>query len=470
MPKKHLKVLFAASECAPIAKVGGLADVVGSLPKALRKLGVDVRIVIPKYSFIKEKLKLITNKIRVKKEKVSLFSGLLPETRIPFYLLKNKKYFSENGIYFERSAFVGSVKEIQRFLFFSQAVLETFRNLNWKPDIIHCHDWHTAIIPALLQTTSYKLQAKTLLTIHNLANQGKWRAKEVLDFLDFKKEEIGIKDERKRMNIFSQGILNADFLNTVSPTYSREILTKQYGAGLEKILQKRKKVLFGILNGIDVERFNPQTDSNLETNYSFSTFHKKQENKLNLQRILKLSKIQNPLFGFVGRLTYQKGVDLIKKIIPPLVNKNCQLVILGAGEKKYENSLLDLEKKYPKNVAVIIKFDPVLAQKIYGGADFFLMPSRFEPCGLGQMIAMRYGTLPIARKTGGLADTIEDRKTGFLFEKYNVKSFWQAIRKALLIYSDKRVFNLMRKQSMKKDFSWQNSAMKYLKLYNTLLK
>ncbi|MBZ9578364.1 glycogen synthase [Patescibacteria group bacterium] len=476
MGKKYLKVLFVASECAPIAKVGGLGDVIGSLPKALKKLRVDLRIAIPKYKgidFKKHLFKIIAKKIKVGKSFVNIYQGFLPGSKVILYLLENKKYFGENGIYFERGAFVGSFREIQRFLFFSQAILEIFENLNWFPQIIHCHDWHTAIAPLLLKIKTKNKKPKTLLTIHNLANQGEWRAKKILDFLNLKGDEIDslkIRDKRKKLNILAQGILNTDFLNTVSKTYSQEILTKKYGEDLEKILSKRKKDLFGILNGIDQDRFNPKACLNLKVNYSVSNLNQKRENKIDLQKILKLSQNQNfPLFSLIGRLTSQKGIDLIAKIVPDLVNSGCQLIILGVGERKYENKLLKLAKKYQRNVSVQIKFDPVLAQKIYAGSDFFLMPSRFEPCGLGQLIAQRYGTIPIGRKTGGLADTIEQDKTGFLFKEYKAGAFLRVIRKALKFYQNEKEWKKLIKRAMKKDFSWKKSAKEYLKLYNKLI-
>jgi starch synthase len=474
MKTKNLKVLFAASECTPIAKVGGLGDVIGSLPKALKKLGVDVRIVIPEYKIVKtkrHKFSLKATKVKVKNSQINVFQGFLPESRVILYLLEKEQYFAENGIYFEKSAFVSSFKEIQRFLFFSLAVLETFQNINWRPDILHCHDWHTAIIAPLLKSKNWKIKPKTLLTIHNLANQGKWRTSNVLRFLSLEGNEINSiegKDERKKLNILAQGILNADLLNTVSPTYAKEILTKKYGEGLEKILLKRKKDLHGILNGIDQERFNPREDSNIKTNYSVRSLIKKKENKVALQGVFNLPGRDVPLFGFISRLTYQKGVDLIEKIIPWLVNSESQLVILGTGEKKYEETLSRLTKKYPYNISARIKFDPVLAQKIYAGSDFFLMPSRFEPCGLGQLISQRYGTIPIVRETGGLSDTVEEQKTGFLFKRYKLGSFWKAVKRALNIYRDKKKLELMQKRTMKKDFSWKNSAKEYLKLYNKL--
>lgn len=456
-----MKVLFVASECTPIAKVGGLGDVIGALPKSLLELGCDVRIALPKYKVINEKeypLKLVASGVKVFDQKVMVFQTPLPQSKVLVYLLENKKYFGQNDIYFERSGFVGSFKEIQRFLFFSQAVLNVLPFLNWQPDILHCNDWHTAIVALLLKNI------KTLLTIHNLANQGKCGAKEVFDFLGFKAKEEG------EFNILKQGILNADILSTVSPGYSKEIQTEEFGEGLEKEFLKRKKDLYGILNGIDNSRFNPEIDSCLKKNYSLKNLDKKIENKIHLQEILKFK--QNPkvpLIGFIGRLTFQKGIDLIIKVAPELVEQNCQMVVLGVGEKHYEQELSVLSQLYPKNISVNIKFDALLAQKIYAGSDIFLMPSRFEPCGLGQLISMAYGNLPLVRKTGGLADTVENGKTGFVFEKYSQHDFLSCLKKALEIYQDRKKWQKLMRNAMKKDFSWQNSAQKYLNLYKKLL-
>jgi len=479
MRKNHLKVLFLASECTPIAKVGGLGDVIGSLPKALKELGLDVRIAIPKYKIIDEKnypLRLIVSEIKIGEELVNIYQGLLPGSKVSVYFLENEKYFGESGVYFEKTAFVGSFEEIKRFLFFSQAILRVFNLLDWKPQIIHCHDWHTAIVAPLLKCKmqNAKCKIKTLLTIHNLANQGKWTAKEILDFLGLKGDEtesLKIRDREGNFNILQQGILNADLINTVSPTYAKEILTKEYGEGLENYLSKREKDLFGILNGIDEKRFNPKTDPDIKINYSFEKIEKKNENKIDLQRILKFpDNPKIPIIGIINRLTSQKGVDLVIEIIPEIVKLNCQLVILGVGEEEYEKKLLELSKKYPENISSQIRFDPVLAQKIYAGSDIFLVPSKFEPCGLGQMISMAYGTIPIVRKTGGLADTVEDKKSGFVFEKYKSEALLNTLKEALNFYKNPKRWRKLIKFAMSKDFSWQKSAKKYLKLYKKLIK
>jgi starch synthase len=469
-----MKILFVASEYSPIAKVGGLGDVIGSLPKALNQLGCDVRIAIPKYQIIdskKYKTRLVASHVKVKEESVNIYETFLPDSRVPVYLLENEKYFGENGVYTAKSAFVDSFKEIQRFLFFSQSVTEIIDFLGWQPQIVHCHDWHTSLIPLLLKLKNKKI--RTLLTIHNLANQGKWVADEVLSFLNLKGDEaesLRIRDKEGNISIFEQGILNTDILNAVSQNYSQEIKTKEFGEGLEKDLIERQNDLFGIINGIDYDRFNPQTDPDIKTNYSKNNLEKRTENKIDLQKLLGFpedSKV--PLLGIINRLTSQKGVDLILGIIPELVKSDCQLVVLGVGEDEYEKKLEELSKKYPKNISANIRFDPLLAQKIYAGADIFLMPSKFEPCGLGQMIAMRYGTLPIVRKTGGLAETVKNRKTGFVFVEYKKESLLESLKEALRFYKRKEKWQELQKNAMIQDFSWQKSAKEYLKLYKKLI-
>jgi len=471
MKRDNLKILFVASECTPIAKVGGLGDVIGALPKALTELGLDVRIVIPKYRIIDENkynFKLIASKIKKKEEFINIYQGFLPDSKVPVYLLENEKYFGENGVYSHISSFDG----IERFLFFSETILDIFSYIKWFPQIIHCHDWETAIIPLLLKLKGEK-KIRTLLTIHNLAIQGKWNSQDVFRFLNLKRsgiETLQFRDKDKDFNILQQGILNADLLNTVSSTYRKEIITKKYGKGLEIFLRQRKNSLLGILNGIDFVRFNPETDLDIKENYSLINFEKKNRNKIELQKIFKLPEKKNALlFSFIGRLDPQKGIDLVIKIMPNLVKSDCQLVILGKGGEEYEKELQELAKKYPKNISVYIKFDPVLAQKIYAGSDIFLMPSKFEPCGLGQMIAMRYGAIPIVRETGGLADTVIQRKTGFLFKQYNSRALLKIINEALKVYKNKKEWLKIIKRAMKENFSWKMSAKEYLSLYKKLL-
>lgn len=443
-----MKVLFIASECAPIAKVGGLADVVGSLPKSLKKLGVDISVLIPFYGAIKlkkEEIKLVLKEAAVffdgKKEKFNLWQTTLPKSKVPVFLIENNKYFKGN-VYIETDASSGgSATEAKRFFFLSKVGIKLAETL--KIDILHCHDWHTAIIPFLIKKE--KLQLKNLLTIHNLQYQGLYPYQIVNQLLNTK----FIKD----VNCLKEGILNARIITTVSPTYAKEILTKEYGAGLEPVLLKRKEDLHGILNGID------------KINYSLD---KKQADKRKLQKICKLA--QNPkvpVIALIGRLTEQKGFDILNPILDELGKMDLQLIVLAAGYPKYEKELIRAEKKFPDKLSINIKFDAKLAQQIYAGADMFLMPSQFEPCGLGQMIAMSYGTVPIVRAVGGLKDTVTE-ETGFLFKNYDAQELLQLIKKALGVYENKKTWKQVQINGIKQDFSWDKSAKRYLEIYQKL--
>ena len=449
-----MKVLFVASECAPIAKVGGLADVIGSLPKYLKKIGVDVSILIPFYGAVslkKEEIKLVS-----KEEKFNLWQTFLPESKVPVFLIENNDYF-KGDIYIESDASSGgSEMEAKRFLFLSETAIEAAKML--KINILHCNDWHTAIVASLLKIKNIK----TLLTIHNLQYQGIYST-EIVNKL------LGTNFSGEIINCLKQGILNADFINTVSPNYAKEILTSEYGCGLESLLEQRKNNLIGILNGLDTEEFNPQTDKNLKTNYSPQNIEKKEENKIYLQKkCFGKTNPRIPLLGMVGRLTEQKGIDLIEKIFPSLMKENIQFVLLGTGKKEFEIFFEERKKEFPQKFWAKIGFDDKLARQIYAGCDMFLMPSLFEPCGLGQLIAMRYGTLPIVRLVGGLKDTVTE-ETGFLFKNYDEQEFLQAIKKALGFYENKKIWEKMQKNGMKKDFSWEKSAKKYLEIYKKLM-
>ena len=478
-----MKILFATSELTPLAKVGGLGDVAGALPPALSLLGQDIRVIIPKYNVIDDKkysFELIAKNIDVAfgkvKEKINLYETAIPGTKTPVILIDNPKYLGSGGIYFEKSAFVGSFKEIERFLFFSEAIIEVPRAMGWQPDIIHCQDWHTGILPLLIKIKKPKF--KTIFTIHNLANQGKWRAEKIFSFLGLSgREHPNLRKLTNRdLNLMEQGIMGADIINTVSQTYAKEILTKEYGEGLENTLLERKKDLYGIINGIDINRFNPATDKEIKTKYNINSLKRKGENKIDLQKTVNLPKKEKaPLFGLVSRLTDQKGIDLTSEIIDELVKFDLQIVFLGTGDPVLEKLLIEKQKKYPNKIFVKIGFDAKLAQKIYAGADIFLMPSRFEPCGLGQMIAMRYGTVPVVHATGGLKDTVENfnyqNKTGdgFVFNNYKSEELLKTITIALKAFEDKKTWKKLMTNGMKKDFSWKNSAKKYFELYKKAL-
>ena len=470
-----MKILFVVSECAPIVKVGGLGDVASSLPKALKELGVDVSIVLPFYKPIKVKKSILVKrnagiKFLGKEEKFNIWKTYIFKKKIPVFLVEHKKYISSSGVYIESDASSGgSVPEAERFLFFSLAALEV-ANFK-KASILHCHDWHVAIIPYLVKTQ--KLPFKTLLTIHNLAYQGRYPASLVNKILNTNFE--------REINCLELGILNADIINTVSPTYAKEILTKKFGFGLEKVLKKREKDLYGILNGLDEEVWNPEKDKFIIQNYSWKNLDKKIENKRYLlEKFFKKVDLKKPVISIISRLAMQKGIDLIEKIFPNLLKEDIYFIILGKGHKRYEDFFLKMEKKYPKTVKANILFDEKLAHQIYAGSDIFLMPSFFEPCGLGQQISMKYGTVVVARAVGGIKDTIKNSKVknqksklmvegdGFLFEKYDPKEFLKAIKKALKLYQNKEIWRKIQQNGMKKDFSWSKSAKEYLKLYKKL--
>ncbi|MCD4762170.1 glycogen synthase [bacterium] len=468
---KKIKVLMAAAEAAPFAKAGGLADVVGSLPPALAKLGVDIRLILPLYGHInreKYKLKKIYADLEVPSGmammKINLWQGKLPGTSVLIYFIDCPAYFKYKGVY-------APGDNSERFLFFSLAALYATPLLKFIPDIVHCQDSHTALIPDILKVTNlqYLQNIKTLYTIHNYRYQGKTRVI-TLRTGNLHKESLKAltKDAQDGdINFMAQGVLNADLVNTVSATYAREITTSAYGAGLEKIIRKRKKDLYGIVNGIDVEKFDPRTDKLIFKNFSVRSLEKKADNKMALQKKLGLKVDKDKaLVGLVSRLVWQKGLDLITERFSKL---HCQFVFLGTGQPEYEKHLKKLAKKFPQRFCARIEFDLKLAMEIYASSDIFLMPSRFEPCGLGQMIAMRYGTVPLARSTGGLADTI-DKETGFLFKNVSRTEFYSCLRDALGVYYNyPDQWRQLQVNCMNRDFTWDRSAKEYLKLYRKML-
>ena len=454
--KSKIKILFLSAEVTPLAKVGGLGDVAGALSKALAKLGLDIRICLPFYGLIDQKkypAKKIISQLTVPvgdtNEIIDVYQTNLPNTKIPIYLIKNnffnpKKIYSGGRIMLD-GKYTRQPDDLNRFAFFTLAALATAKKLNFQPGVVHTNDWHTALaadfIKTLNQQNNFFAKTKTLYTIHNLANQGLTKGK----------------------NYMAEGVLNSNLVNTVSPTYAKEILTKEYGAGLEKILIKRKKQLSGILNGIDTDFFNPATDKFIKRHYSVRSLAAKSTNKTALQSQLGWPRNKNTaLVGLVTRFVRQKGVDLITEKFSRL---NCQFIFLGAGEKKYEDALLNLAKKYPRQFSVKIKFDERLAHEIYAASDIFLVPSRFEPCGLTQMIAMRYGSVPVVRLTGGLADTV-NKKNGFTFKKFTASEFYKILSQALKIYYEKpKAWQQLKLSGLKQNFSWDKSAKQYLKLY-----
>ena len=498
-----MKILFVASEVNPILKVGGIADVISSLAKEIKKAGHDVRIAIPFYQTLKEKeikflqkISCLNIKIGQSQEKVSIFQTVLSNTslkdkytQIPIYLFENNRFLSKNGVYLDSQKFL----YLTRFLFFSQAVLEIFKPLKWTPDVIHCHDWQAGLVALFLKLKNKDkgLKIKVLFTIHNLLIQGRWNHYQVLEFLGLKGDEVPSLLEKMPglygddFNVLQQAILNADLISVVSPNYAKEIKTKTYYArGLQKVIQKRKKDIIGILNGIDIDFFNPETDQYIKEQYSIKKLELKAVDKLDLQKEVGLKQDPSaPLLAMISRLDIQKGVDLVCQAADKIIEQGAQLVFLAKGQEKYETMLKRMAQKHPDQVGACIKFDSKLAQKIYAGADIFLMPSRFEPCGLSQLIAMRYGTIPVVRSTGGLYDTVENVKlsktffgfkkqvqgTGFTFQEFSLSEFLAAIDRATKIYQDKEVWKKIQINAMKQNFSWQRSAQKYLDLYKKLI-
>lgn len=490
----EIKIAFLSAEVAPLAKTGGLGDVAGSLPKELVKLGVNIIIFMPFYGLIdakKYKIKKIRG-IKVpaddKNEPAEIWETVLPGTNIPVFLIKHK-FFNPKHIYIHQrimksAKYTRSFDDIKRFAFFSQACLSAMKALDFQPDVIHCNDWHTALISILLKQRQeiFFEKTKILYTIHNLTNQGLADPK-ILGFSELNPDMPVIKADLKNgdINFMVQGILNADIINTVSPTYAREILEHYKGAGLDKILWKRKNDLCGIVNGIDTDFFNPATDKLIKQKYSIKSLDKKINNKLALQKILGWPpNKQIALIGIVSRLVWQKGFDLITEEFAKL---NCQFVILGTGQKKYEEQFKKLAKKYPDKFSANITFDFKLAQQIYAGSDIFLMPSLFEPCGLGQLIAMRYGTVPVVRNVGGLVDTVVDYRpghlnrllpvnaTGFVCRQHSSASLLKSLKRALDVYfNQSEKWRKIQKNGMKQDFSWNKSAKDYLHLYQKIVK
>jgi len=462
-----MRILFIASEVFPLAKVGGLADVTSSLAIALRDLGHEPSLILPKYGSIKAPAQDIQGKSVV----VSLMGHSEPATlkktmlkgNIPVYLVENQRYFGVEEIYTQG--------ELDRFLFFSLSIPSTISQLDFRPDVIHCHDWHTSLVPLGLKKA--KMALPCIFTIHNLAYQGSFDQ----HFLQRSglssvwQEYIPAGAPMPSLNFMSQGILLADIVTTVSSTYASEILTPQYGEGLDRLLKYRCNELYGIVNGIDYDEYDPASDPYLERNYDLTTIERRVDNKLALQIRSKLPQNPDiPLFGMVSRLEEQKGIDLLLQAIDPFITETrAQLVILGEGREHYHKLLAEAALRYPQRLSVFIDYDERLARLIYSGSDIFLMPSRFEPCGLGQLIAMRYGAIPVVRNTGGLADTVKDfikgNGNGFVFQNYSVLEMLDAIKKATdSFYHQEEWQNLMRR-NMKLDFSWKGSARKYEEIY-----
>ena len=472
-----MKVLFVTPEAYPFAVSGGLGDVAGALPAALRSRFLGCRVVMPLYEDIKQELKDTMEFIGSLSVPVSWrrqYCGVFEAKwgGVTYYLLDNQYYFKRSGLY-------GYYDDAERFAFFSRAALEILPLIDYKPDIIHCNDWQTALLPTYYSLYYSHLPAyqniKTLLTIHNIQYQGKY-GKEILgDVLGIGEEHASLLENDGCVNILKGGIETAHGVTTVSPSYAKEILDPWYSYGLDGILKERSYKLRGIINGIDVTVYNPQTDGMLAHNFSSEDMQGKALNKKAMQEQMGLPVREDvPVIGLVSRLVSQKGLDLIKYALEDMVQWDVQFVILGSGDWAYESYFDEMAAKYPEKIGLKLGFIPALAHQIYAGADLFLMPSKFEPCGLAQLISLRYGTLPIVRETGGLKDTVTDcgnkKGNGFTFQTYNGDDMKDAVARALSLYQNKEEWNNAVARAMAEDHSWGQSAGEYAKVYGELLK
>jgi len=473
-----LKILIVANEIVPFYKRGGLGDVIGALPEALRKIEVDARVIVPYYNDIKNKYHLKEEgefeiDFDSRKDRIGVYSALSPQAETPVYFLENKQHLCFYNVR-------GKKKKIEQFVFFDLAVAHFIKWVSehhkWSPSIIHCNDWHTGLIPLILKQ-KVKLETPTLLTIHNLMYQGRGSLR-VLDLLDMKDEET---EELKRgklvteINILGEGLIHATRVSTVSPTYAKEIVSKDDDRRniIYSFIRRReeKKLpdeeIIGILNGIDYNIWSPVADELIFHKFNVDNWEVgKEDNKEDLLRSLGLQ--NKPTFCFVGRMAIQKGLDVLIKAINHISHLDVNVIILGSGDTRIESSILEIAKKFPWVKAEFV-YSEELAHKIYAGSDFIIIPSRYEPCGLIQMIAMKYGTIPIASRTGGLQDSIEHGENGFLFEKGRSIRLKKTIEHALNVWKNKEQYKKMVEKAMKTDFSWDKSAVLYKKLYQEMV-
>ncbi|MCX5668560.1 MAG: glycogen synthase GlgA [Candidatus Omnitrophica bacterium] len=456
-----MKIAMVASEMVPFAKTGGLADVTGALPLALEYCGHEVILIMPGYKCIMDaKLKIS----RVSKDITTAVIG----KNIKVFFIENKNYFNRDGLYGDKNG--DYPDNLERFAFFCRRGLDLLKEINFSADILHLHDWQASLTAAYLKNlysdSSFFSRIKCVLTLHNIGYQGVF-AKEEFPKLGFNWRLFDIDgfEFYNKVNLLKGGIIFADFINTVSPTYAQEIQTAELGFGLEGLLRGRKNVLSGILNGVDYSVWDPFTDRFIMQNFSLANLEDKALNKEDLQKTCNLPQDKNiPVLGMVSRLVGQKGLDIFAGGLNELCKLNVQLVILGSGDLKYQDILRAAAEKYPKVISLNLKFDDPLAHKIYAGSDIFLMPSQYEPCGLGQLISLHYGTIPLVFKTGGLADTI-NKNNGFVFSRYTEEELLKLINQAILVFKNKKKWLALINSAMKCNFSWKVSADKYLALY-----
>ena len=470
-----IKILFLAAEAEPFIKIGGLGDVSGSLPRAMQKLTeketgdlrLDIRLVLPLHRAINRTGLQPIGTFAIRRGRTTVKAEIYEthQDGYPVYFIDGEPIQSSGAVYSADAKLDG-----EKYVFFSMAALELPKLIQWTPDIIHAHDWHTALAvyaSKILTGDEQSERTARVITIHNLVYIGP----EVDDFLT----RYGIKKTTTNLPAWAEhhplplGLWSADTITTVSPSYAREMLEPETGGGLRKFFKSREDGMVGILNGLDTQSYDPATDAALKTPFDIERIQDRKINKTSLQTQLGLFPNEDiPLFGMVSRMDKQKGVDLVLKAMKSMKAQEWQLVILGTGDPRLERQVVELEKQLPEKVKILTRFDEAMARRIYGGADCLLMPSRYEPCGLAQMIAMRYGCVPLVRATGGLKDTVRHLETGIVFDKPTIKALTEAIRNAVQLYKDKTVWKQFQKKAMQQDFSWSNSAMKYFNLYREL--
>ena len=479
MEESNLKILFAAAECAPFFKTGGLGDVAAALPKELVKKGLDCRVVLPFHHKMSPELREQCEDLfhfTVSVGWRNQYCGIkrLVYAGVTYYFIDNEYYFARDGLY-------GYDDDGERFAFFQLAIMEMMERVHFIPDVLHANDYHTALLPFLVKEKYRWIQSyneiKTILTIHNIEFQGWYAGDKLADWfgVGMERYEDGTLRMNNCLNYMKGGILYADRVNTVSPTYAQEIQTPEFGAGLDVILCMESGKLSGIVNGIDYDANNPETDPLIAHHFTASDFTGKKANKADLQKAMGLPVKDVPLLAVVSRLTRQKGFHLLLEELPSLLQQEMQLVVLGTGDYDFEQAFKGYAQAFPDKISANITFDVALAQRMYAGADIFLMPSAFEPCGLSQMMAMRYGTLPVVHEIGGLRDTVTPfnpvtgRGTGFGFQDFSGYQFMKAMEKAVTLYRDKPIWQQVMKQAMEQDFSWQTACNAYLALYEEVV-
>jgi len=484
--EERLRILFVTAEVAPFARSGGLGDMTGALAQALATLGHDVRLVMPLYQTVRDGAFPLTEVVTdlavplvTGRRTARVWQGAFPAqgrpADVPVYFIEQDDYFARPGLYGDGAG--DYADNAQRFIFFCRAALALAERLAWFPQVFHCHDWHTALVPAFLRflpgLDARLSTAATLFTIHNLAYQG-WFPAWVFGItgLPLSLFQVAGVEFFGVMNFMKAGLYYADQLSTVSPTHAEEICTPELGFGLDGVLRERREALTGILNGVDYREWNPETDPALAAHYTAADLSGKVVCKRALLHIYEMpEELGTPVVGLISRLVEQKGVDLLAEAIDPLRTLGLRLVVLGSGEARYERRFADLGRRYPEQVGVRLGFNNTLAHQIQGGSDCLLMPSRYEPCGLTQLYGLRYGTIPIVRATGGLRDTVvpfnpaSGQGTGFVFQAPTAEALVEAVRTAQQVFADRQAWQRLMQNAMAQDFSWQHSAARYVDLY-----